>query len=188
MGKLPKGPVFKSEGAGGVAVGLIAAAMAGLGVPKIVWVIVLAIGAVLLVLAAVGWVRAVRPGSAWTDDLYADLLKTGTAVLKDFEGALRHAATCTTEKELNAIDAFVDRYLLQAQVWMQGASESIGERIGEPTEARFVASPPRRPKPPYIENEREVGIWLHMAGRLDWLLAEIGRNRRDPTLHQRTEC
>ena len=155
MGKLPKGPVFKSEGAGGVAVGLIAAAMAGLGVPKIVWVIVLAIGAVLLVLAAVGWAGA---------------------------------ATCTTEKELNAIDAFVDRYLLQAQVWSQGASESIGERIGEPTEARFVASPPRRPKPPYIENEREVGIWLHMAGRLDWLLAEIGRNRRDPTLHQRTEC
>ncbi len=46
---------FKAEGIAGLAVGLIAAAMAALGVPRLVWVVVLVIGVILLGVAAIRW-------------------------------------------------------------------------------------------------------------------------------------
>jgi hypothetical protein len=54
---MPKGAAFKTESIGGIAVGLIAAALAGIGVPKYVWIIVLVVGVVLLALAIREWVR-----------------------------------------------------------------------------------------------------------------------------------
>ena len=46
---------FKAEGIAGFAVALIAAAMAALGVPRPVWVVVLCIGVILLGVAAIRW-------------------------------------------------------------------------------------------------------------------------------------
>jgi len=49
---------FKAEGIAGFAVALIAAAMAALGVPRPVWVVVLGIGVILLGVAAIRWSHA----------------------------------------------------------------------------------------------------------------------------------
>ena len=52
---MAEGSEFKAEGIAGLAVALIAATMAALGVPRPVWVVVLCIGVILLGVAAIRW-------------------------------------------------------------------------------------------------------------------------------------
>lgn len=52
---MPASKTVSVEGIGGVALSLIAAALGGLGVSKIVWLVVLGVGVVLLALAGLKW-------------------------------------------------------------------------------------------------------------------------------------
>ena len=56
---------------------------------------------------------------------------------------------------------------------MARSQDEISKRVGKPTAALFAANPVTRPEQGYIENEPELGIWRKMAGRLDWLKAQI---------------
>ena len=65
---MAEGSEFKAEGIAGLAVGLIAATLAALGVPRLVWVLVLGVGVVLLGVSAIRWSHRNDPAVAKDTD------------------------------------------------------------------------------------------------------------------------
>jgi len=55
------------------------------------------------------------------------------------------------------------------------AQNDVALVAGEIDVALLMSNPPTRARPRFIENEPEIGIWIHTAGRLDWLRSEIAQ-------------
>jgi hypothetical protein len=109
-------------------------------------------------------------------DLYSGLLVDGTACLRQLEEAseqMTHPGW--SEKQMNELARFVDNYILRCQTWMAKTHYAIVNAAGKSNADLFSTSPPTRSKPSYIENQPELGIWQHTAGRLDWLRDEIAK-------------
>ena len=58
---------------------------------------------------------------------------------------------------------------------MAQAQSDLEMAIGNTSVALFLSNAPSRPKPSFVENDPGIGIWRHMAGRLDWLRAELAK-------------
>jgi hypothetical protein len=138
--------------------------------------------ALFLILAFISWrgTRHKEESSSGEDDFarltYRELLQTGDVCIRDLEGAAQQLNyTGWSEKHANDLLKFVDRYILNCQIWMANAQNDLSLAMGDVDVALFISNPPTRSKPSYIENEPELGIWQHMAGRLDWLRSELAK-------------
>lgn len=65
---MAEGSEFKAEGIAGIAVALAAVILAALGVPRLIWVLVLGIGVILLGVAAIRWSHRNDPPAAKGSD------------------------------------------------------------------------------------------------------------------------
>lgn len=108
-------------------------------------------------------------------DLYAEIFSEGETHLIALEEAIEHSVPpwAATLEELFNASQLVLVCVENGQGWMAKAEDEIAKRVRKPTAVLFAANRATRPKPGYVENEPELGIWQKMAGRLDWLKAQI---------------
>ena len=149
------------------------------------------LNAILIPVAAVlaGWLawevrqgKKRRESTARPDYLarsvYTTLLHEGDTCLRNLEQAaerLTHKGL--TAKQMNDRLQWVTAYLNTCLGWMAHAQDDLATSTGEVDIALFISHPHTRPKPKYIENEPELGVWLSMAGRLDWLREQLAGAR-----------
>jgi hypothetical protein len=107
--------------------------------------------------------------------IYVNLLHEGSALLRNLEQATeRTSHSGLSPKDLNERIKWVNTYTMESLVWMAEAQRQMGLTTGSDVDvALFATHPTERTKPRYIENEPEMGVWMQLAGRVDWLRAEL---------------
>lgn len=109
-------------------------------------------------------------------ELYNGLVRLGDSCLRNLEGAVEQTTyEHWSQSHMNQLVQFVDAYVRSCQYWMEVAQDNMAKVVSESDVTLFISNPYTRPRPKYVENEPELGIWNHTAGGLDWLRAELAK-------------
>lgn len=108
-------------------------------------------------------------------EIYVNLLHEGSTLLRNLEQATeRTSHTGLSPKDLNERIKWVNTYTMDSLMWMAEAQRQMLLTTGGDVDvALFSTHPTERTKPKYMENEPEMGVWMQLAGRVDWLRAEL---------------
>lgn len=178
------------EGLGGFGVSLVAAALAALGAPKVLWVIVLVLGVGLIVLAVVQWWRSSHPsagdpaegqGPPEADEIaiLSQWLDSGLEARDDLEFAykgfeLRKHPPFTAEATESAFQAILEMRK-QAFLWVVESDLAVREAFGDHVARMFRAHPNvalTRSRPPEL-HDLDLQLWEDVACRVEWLAIRL---------------
>ena len=161
----------------GCAMGLVGIASSIFRWPHWVGYPCLALAALFFVLA---FVRSRNSQTPEVDDgprraVYRDTLRVGTKCLQALEQATEQTGLPHWSNDhMNQLARFVNAAINDCWSWDADAQKKIAHVAGDDVVILSATDPFKRQKPPYMRtNGMESGIWDAIAGRLDWLAAEL---------------